>query len=423
MATVDVGAVTFENQAEIIEDHVKDAVDKGAKVLTGGKRREGQGRFWEPTVLVDVDHSMKIMTEETFGPTLPIMKVRDEEEAVEKANDSRYGLNSSVFTKDIEKGERIARRIEAGSTCVNDCITNYTAQELPFGGMKESGIGVRHSEAGIQKYCNPHSILITRFAGKREPYYFPYSKTRDEAARAPDGADVRARLEEEAIARGRLTARCSPRTRGHALVGRVRLPRRPDGAPDGRARGDRDLADGGADGDRAGGVARGEPAPDAEFIPYAAAAGLAGVCGLAAFYRGLATGKMSVVAPISSMAVLVPVSSASRPATGRAPCRRWAPLWGSRASCSRRARPLTRPSTTSASPQVSGLALLSGLAFGSFFVGMDVAADHDPLWANLVNRGTSLSLAVLAFLLFRPGFGGVAPQRDPRRSLRSACSR
>ena len=165
-------------------------------MLAGGKRREGPGRFWEPTVLVDVDHSMKIMTEETFGPTLPIMKVRDEEEAVEKANDSRYGLNSSVWTKDIEKGERIARRIEAGSTCVNDCITNYAAQELPFGGVKESGIGVRHSAAGIQKYCNTHSILVTRFAGKRELYYFPYSKTRDEAARAPDGADVRARLEE-----------------------------------------------------------------------------------------------------------------------------------------------------------------------------------------------------------------------------------
>ena len=173
---VDVGAVTFENQAEIIEDHVKDALDKGAKVLTGGKRREGAGRFWEPTVLVDVDHSMKIMSEETFGPTLPIMRVRDEDDAVEKANDSRFGLNSSVFTKDLEKGERVARRIEAGSTCVNDCVTNYSAQELPFGGIKESGIGVRHSEAGIQKYCNTHSILVTRFAGKREPYYFPYSK-------------------------------------------------------------------------------------------------------------------------------------------------------------------------------------------------------------------------------------------------------
>jgi acyl-CoA reductase-like NAD-dependent aldehyde dehydrogenase len=174
--TTDVGAVTFGPQADIVEDHVKDAVDKGAKVLVGGKRREGPGRFFEPTILTDVDHSMKIMTEETFGPTLPIMKVRDEDEAVRMANDSRYGLNSSVFTKDIAKGERIARRIEAGSTCVNDCIVNYGAQELPFGGVKESGVGVRHSAKGIQKYCNSHSILITRFGPKRELYFFPYTK-------------------------------------------------------------------------------------------------------------------------------------------------------------------------------------------------------------------------------------------------------
>ena len=140
MAAVDVGAVTFENQAEIIEDHVKDARRQGREgARPAASAARAQGRFFEPTVLVDVDHSMKIMTEETFGPTLPIMKVRDEEEAVEKANDSRYGLNSSVLTKDVEKGERIARRIEAGSTCVNDCITNYAAQELPFGGVKESG--------------------------------------------------------------------------------------------------------------------------------------------------------------------------------------------------------------------------------------------------------------------------------------------
>jgi acyl-CoA reductase-like NAD-dependent aldehyde dehydrogenase len=175
-AAVDVGAMTWPPQVDLVESHVNDAVEKGAQVRVGGKRREGKGDFFEPTVLTDVDHSMLCMTEETFGPTLPIMKVRDEEEAVEKANDSRFGLNSSVFTKDVEKGERIARRIEAGSTCVNDCITNYSAQELPFGGVKESGIGVRHSAAGIQKYCHPHAILITRFAGKREPYYFPYSK-------------------------------------------------------------------------------------------------------------------------------------------------------------------------------------------------------------------------------------------------------
>jgi acyl-CoA reductase-like NAD-dependent aldehyde dehydrogenase len=174
--SVDIGAVTFGPQLDIIEDHMKDAVDKGAKVLVGGHAGPGPGRFYQPTVLVDVDHSMKIMTDETFGPVLPIMKVRDEEEAVRMANDSRYGLNSSVWTKDIAKGERIAAQVEAGSTCVNDAVANYAAQELPFGGVKESGIGVRHSAAGIRKYCHSHSILVTRFAPKRELYWFPFSK-------------------------------------------------------------------------------------------------------------------------------------------------------------------------------------------------------------------------------------------------------
>jgi acyl-CoA reductase-like NAD-dependent aldehyde dehydrogenase len=174
--SVDVGAVTFEPQLEVLEDHMKDAVEKGAKVLVGGKRREGPGRFFEPTVVVDVDHSMKLMQDETFGPILPVMKVHDEAEAVRLANDSRYGLNSSVWTKDIDKGERIASQMQAGSTCVNDAVSNYAAQELPFGGVKESGIGVRHSSAGIRKYCHAHSILVTRFAMKRELYWFPFTK-------------------------------------------------------------------------------------------------------------------------------------------------------------------------------------------------------------------------------------------------------
>jgi acyl-CoA reductase-like NAD-dependent aldehyde dehydrogenase len=173
---VEVGAVTFEPQADIIEDHVKDAVAKGAKVLVGGKRGAGPGRFFEPTVVVDVDHTMKLMQDETFGPILPVMKVADEHEALRLANDSRYGLNSSVWTKDLVKGERIASQVQAGSTCVNDAVANYAAQELPFGGVKESGIGVRHSAAGIRKYCNSHSIMVTRFALKRELYWFPFSR-------------------------------------------------------------------------------------------------------------------------------------------------------------------------------------------------------------------------------------------------------
>jgi acyl-CoA reductase-like NAD-dependent aldehyde dehydrogenase len=173
--SVDVGAMTFPPQLDKVEAHVKDAVDKGARVLTGGKRAEGPGRFYEPTVLVDVDHSMDCMTEETFGPTLPIMKVRDEDEGVRMANDSAYGLNSSVFTRDVAKGERIARQVEAGSTCVNDALMNYLAQEAPFAGMKGSGMGARHSAAGIRKYAQPHTILLTRFGPSKEPTMYPNS--------------------------------------------------------------------------------------------------------------------------------------------------------------------------------------------------------------------------------------------------------
>jgi acyl-CoA reductase-like NAD-dependent aldehyde dehydrogenase len=173
---VDIGAVTFAPQVDIIRDHLEDAVARGARVLTGGKPKDGPGRFFEPTVVTEVDHTMKLMTDETFGPILPVMKVSDEEEAVQMANDSRYGLNSSVWTKDIAKGMRIAERVEAGNTCVNDALANYGAHQLPFGGVKESGIGVRHSARGIQKYCSSHSILVTRFGLKRELYFFPYTK-------------------------------------------------------------------------------------------------------------------------------------------------------------------------------------------------------------------------------------------------------
>jgi acyl-CoA reductase-like NAD-dependent aldehyde dehydrogenase len=173
---IDVGAMTFPPQVEIVERHIRDAVDKGAKVLIGGRQKDGPGRFFEPTVLTNVDHSMEIMTKETFGPTLPIMKVRDADEAVRLANDTSYGLNSSVFTRDVEKGERIARRLDAGNACVNDALMNFLAQEAPFGGTKESGLGVRHGPNGIRKYCATQTILITRFGPKREPTMFPNTR-------------------------------------------------------------------------------------------------------------------------------------------------------------------------------------------------------------------------------------------------------
>lgn len=175
--TVEVGAMTFPPQVDTVEAHVRDAQDKGAKVLVGGHRGSGPGHWFEPTVLVDVDHGMDIMREETFGPTLPIMKVRDADEAVRLANDSPYGLGASVFTRDTTKGEAIARRVQSGAVNVNDALINYVALELPMGGMKASGLGSRHGAGGIRKYCSQQAILITpRLALKRELFMFPYHR-------------------------------------------------------------------------------------------------------------------------------------------------------------------------------------------------------------------------------------------------------
>jgi acyl-CoA reductase-like NAD-dependent aldehyde dehydrogenase len=174
--SVEIGSMTFPPQVDIVEDHVQDALDKGARALTGGHRGKGAGHYFEPTVLVDVDHTMKIMREETFGPTLPIMKVSDVEEAVRLANDSPYGLAGSVFTRDTARGEEIARRVESGAVCVNDAIINFAALELPMGGVKASGLGSRHGAHGIRKYCSEQALLVTKFALKREPHFFPYSK-------------------------------------------------------------------------------------------------------------------------------------------------------------------------------------------------------------------------------------------------------
>ncbi|MDO9356900.1 MAG: succinic semialdehyde dehydrogenase [Solirubrobacteraceae bacterium] len=176
--SVDVGAITFPPQLDIIERHVDDAVAKGAKVLVGGKRGTGRGQFFEPTVLVDVDPTMACMTEETFGPTLPIMKVADEAEAIRLANDSPYGLGSSVFTKDLERGRRVAQQLVAGSTWVNDAIMSYLGQEAPMGGAKDSGLGARHGEQGITKYTRAHTILVTRFALRHEVTMFPNARPR-----------------------------------------------------------------------------------------------------------------------------------------------------------------------------------------------------------------------------------------------------
>jgi len=178
-AATDVGAMTSPEQTDLVERQVNAAVAAGARAVVGGKRREGPGDFFEPTLLLDVDHTMECMTEETFGPTLPVMKVADTEEAIRLANDSPYGLQSSIWTKDTERGEEIARRLESGVVCINDAQLNYVALELPMGGWKESGVGSRHGAGGIRKYTKQQTLLVTKFAPtNKDIHMLPYNSAR-----------------------------------------------------------------------------------------------------------------------------------------------------------------------------------------------------------------------------------------------------
>ena len=174
----DVGAIFWPHQLDVVERQVEEAVRKGARVLTGGRRNPAlEGLFYEPTVLSDVDHDMELMREETFGPVLPIMRVPDEAEAVRLANDTKYGLGASVWTRDPHRANEIARQLEAGSVCVNDMVMTYGALEAPFGGVKQSGIGQLNGEAGLQGFSRAQPILSNRFRGGSDSY--PYSQKRD----------------------------------------------------------------------------------------------------------------------------------------------------------------------------------------------------------------------------------------------------
>jgi acyl-CoA reductase-like NAD-dependent aldehyde dehydrogenase len=175
--SAEIGAMTTPAQLEKVAEQVEDARAKGARILAGGRRIDGPGDWYEPTLIADADHSMKVMTEETFGPVVPVMKVRDAEEALRLANDSRYGLGGSVFTRDFRRGEEVARRMETGAVNVDDVLTNYLTLEVPMGGWKSSGIGQRHSASGIRKFCRVESIVSPRFPQPgADPLWFPHSR-------------------------------------------------------------------------------------------------------------------------------------------------------------------------------------------------------------------------------------------------------
>jgi acyl-CoA reductase-like NAD-dependent aldehyde dehydrogenase len=178
--TYDTGAMATAAQRDIVDRHVKEAVAAGAKVLTGGKPT-GVGTFFQPTVLADVDASMSCIAEETFGPTLPVVKVADEEEAIRLANDSRYGLSATVWTGDTDRGERIARRLECGAVNINDALTNVFCPTLPMGGWKESGMGYRSGGAnGLIKFCRQQAITAPRIPTQKSEMMW-YSAPRKQA--------------------------------------------------------------------------------------------------------------------------------------------------------------------------------------------------------------------------------------------------
>jgi len=178
----DVGAIFWPRQLEIIEAHMKDALEKGATVRVGGRRNPDlPGLFFEPTVLTDVDHTMHIMRDETFGPILPIMRVRDEEEAIRLANDTRYGLSATVWTRDASRATELARRLESGGVCVNDMTVTYGCHEAPFGGRKQSGVGQVNGEAGLKGYCHTLPIIHDRFGGKAARSFYPYTHKKEQS--------------------------------------------------------------------------------------------------------------------------------------------------------------------------------------------------------------------------------------------------
>ena len=153
----DLGPLTFQRQVNIIEDHVQDALAKGAQIVHGGKR---EGMYMEPTVMVNVDHSMKLMREETFGPVVPIMMVDDEVHAIQLANDSNLGLSASVWSHDLARAERVAHQLYVGSVNINDTMSHFAIPRLPFGGVKESGIGRTHGKKDLLQFTQTRSFVV-----------------------------------------------------------------------------------------------------------------------------------------------------------------------------------------------------------------------------------------------------------------------
>jgi succinate-semialdehyde dehydrogenase/glutarate-semialdehyde dehydrogenase len=175
-AQVDVGAMAWGTQIATVERLVNAAVAAGAKLEVGGQRGAGPGMFFQPTVLTGCRQDMDVMRKEIFGPVIPIMRVADEDRAVELANDSQLGLLAYVFTRDRERGKRIAERIAAGTVMINDVLSSFASPETPWGGVKQSGIGRTHSAHGLRDLCETRHVNHDRVALPKELWWYPYKE-------------------------------------------------------------------------------------------------------------------------------------------------------------------------------------------------------------------------------------------------------
>jgi acyl-CoA reductase-like NAD-dependent aldehyde dehydrogenase len=174
-ASTEVGPMIHERQVRIVEADVEDARQRGARVLAGGMRlRELGPTFFAPTVLADVDHDMRIMREETFGPALPIASFADDNEAVRLANESEYGLAASIWTRDRARGERLARRLQAGTVMVNDAVSCFSISEAPHGGVKSTGLGRTHGRWGLEEMVRVKYVDSDLLPRRKKPWWFGY---------------------------------------------------------------------------------------------------------------------------------------------------------------------------------------------------------------------------------------------------------